>query len=90
MLWFIMIRILLSLIVVYLLHSLYNYLKDTLTVRKTKDLVSLHKEKYQEILEELRQVKETASPYSIPPNTNIDQEDALFLETSLEKLIESI
>ena len=40
--------------ILVLLHYLYEYLKDSLTTKKTKDLVKIHQEKYQEILEELR------------------------------------
>jgi hypothetical protein len=67
-------------------------LKDTLTTRKTKDLVSLHKQKYEEILEELRAVRAAEPPEARNPiQTLIDTAaDAEFLETSLEKLIESI
>ena len=77
-------------------YYIYNYLKEMLTVKKTKDLVNLHKEKYQEILEELKQTKlqETYtdsiySDHNIHHN-NIHDEDAIYLETSLEKLIEYI
>ena len=40
--------------ILVLLHYLYEYLKNSLTTKKTKDLVKIHQEKYQEILDELR------------------------------------
>jgi len=82
MFWYILTRIIISILVLLVLHYAYNYLKDTLTVKKRKDLVSLHNEKYKEILEELREAK-----FESEKDTT---DDALFLETSLEKLIESI
>jgi hypothetical protein len=51
---YIIFRIGIYLGILVLLHYLYEYLKDSLTTKKTKDLVKIHQEKYQEILDELR------------------------------------
>ena len=39
---------------VVLLHSIYQYLKNTYTTKKTKDLVGFQVQKYQDILKELQ------------------------------------
>jgi len=39
-----------SLLIIYLFHSGWNYLKDTYTTRKTKDLVNSQIEKYKKIV----------------------------------------
>jgi hypothetical protein len=43
-----------SFILVFLLHSIYQYIKNTYTTKKTKDLVGFQVQKYQDILKELQ------------------------------------
>ena len=50
----ILIQIIISFILVVLLHSIYQYLKNTYTTKKTKDLVGFQVQKYQDILKELQ------------------------------------
>jgi uncharacterized protein YoxC len=83
MLWYISLQIVAYISILILLHYLYNYLKDTFTVKRTKDLVSLHQEKYQEILNELKELGQRNQ-------TTQDDFDQEFLESSLTKLIETI
>ena len=49
--------ILSSLLIIYSIHSLYNYLKKKYTTKKTKDLVIFHLDKYQDILETVNKKK---------------------------------
>lgn len=42
-----------SLLIIILLHYFWNYLKDTYTTKKTKDLVKTQTEKYKAILDEM-------------------------------------
>lgn len=53
-------NIIFSLLIIYFCHSGWNYLKDTYSTRKTKDLVNSQIEKYKKIaagkLEELSNV----------------------------------
>jgi len=49
--------ILISLIIIIIAQYSFQYLKDTLTPRKTKDLVGFQKQKFEEILSELREAK---------------------------------
>ena len=57
MLWYICLQVVIYVMVMILLHYLYNYLKNTFTIKRTKDLVGLHNEKYQEIINELQELK---------------------------------
>ena len=50
----ILIQIITSFVLVLLLHSIYQYLKNTYTTKKTKDLVGFQVQKYQDILKELQ------------------------------------
>ena len=59
-----------SLIIIVLLHYFWNYLKDTYTTKKTKDLVKTQTEKYKAMLDEMLEVR-------VPIQNNVDD---LFLQ----------
>lgn len=50
-------NIIISIIIILLIHYLFNYLKDTYTTKKTKDLVKTQTEKYKTILDEMMNKK---------------------------------
>jgi len=50
-------NIIISIIIIILIHYLFNYLKDTYTTKKTKDLVNTQTEKYKTILDEMMNKK---------------------------------
>ena len=52
------ITILISIGIIRSIHSLWNYLKDTYTTKKTKDLVNSQIEKYKKMLEIQKQQTE--------------------------------
>ena len=70
--------ILISLLFIIIAQYSFQYLKDTLTPRKTKDLAGFHKQKFEEIINELREA--TNKPLSEP-----DMESEL-LEFAQEQL----
>jgi hypothetical protein len=51
--WKILITITISLLIIISVHYLWNYIKDTYSERKTKDLVGFQTQKYKSILSEL-------------------------------------
>lgn len=54
--WFNIIQtIIFSLIVIIIIHSLYQHIKDILVPRKTRNLVELQVQKYKDILSELQE-----------------------------------
>lgn len=53
MLWFIQASVV-SLIIIYVIHNLYSFFKDTLTVPKIKDMVKRPQQKYELLFRELR------------------------------------
>jgi hypothetical protein len=61
-----------SLLIIYSIHNLYNYLKNTYTTKKTKDLVAFHLNKYQDILETVNKTKKNED--EIPPPISNDDE----------------
>ena len=76
--WGIIQTIFISVLVIIIVQYSFQYLKDTLTPRKTKDLAGFHKQKFEEIINELREAKN--KPLSEP-----DMESEL-LEFAQEQL----
>jgi hypothetical protein len=72
--------ILISILVIVIAQYSFQYLKDTLTPRKTKDLAGFHKQKFEEIINELRESKNKPLPESC-----LDMESEL-LEFAQEQL----
>jgi hypothetical protein len=55
--WGLVQTIIVSIIIIVAVHYSYQYLRDTLTPRKTKDVVGFQKQKFDEIIGELQQAK---------------------------------
>jgi flagellar biosynthesis component FlhA len=56
--------LLVSIIIIWLGHILWNRLKDTYSKKKTKDLVNTQIQKYKQVIEELQ-----ANPVTTKPDT---------------------
>jgi hypothetical protein len=52
-----------SLFLIFGFHYLWNYLKDTYTTKKTKDLVGFQTEKYKQIVNELLEKREPSTDF---------------------------
>jgi len=57
----IIINIIISIFIIYIIHSTWEYFKDTYTNKKTKDLVNTQITKYQQMMEEMQQNTKTES-----------------------------
>jgi len=63
-LWTIILHIVISIIIIYSAHQTWNYLKDTYSTRRTKDLVNTQIKKYKDMMEKIQNTKvETPSPF---------------------------
>ena len=75
-----------SLVIIFLVHSIYRYFKETLTIPKVKDLVNKPHEKYEEIYKIINKsassdMKEELKIFlnqQIKPNTTIEPGNNLF------------
>lgn len=56
--WDIIQTISMSILVIIAFHYSYQYLRDTLTPKKTKDLVGFQNQKFDEIIAELQQARQ--------------------------------
>jgi len=61
------------LLIIYLFHSIWTYLKDTYSTKKTKDLVNTQIDKYKKIIHELQE----NIPQKSYQNTSILNEEIL-------------
>ena len=88
-LFFLLIQILFSVLIVYSAHSCWNYLKDNYSTKKTKDIVNIQIEKYKKIMDELAVSKPTQLAESAQPFLNeIEKQSvyddlAQFVETNM-------
>jgi flagellar biosynthesis component FlhA len=53
--FWIFINIIFSTLIIYITHHIWNYLKDTYSTKKTKDLVNTQIDKYKKIIDELQE-----------------------------------
>jgi hypothetical protein len=90
--WKILITITISLLIIISVHYLWNYIKDTYSERKTKDLVGFQTQKYKSILSELiengreqsnTQEKEKEQILTENDLMNMDDELTRYLEQEL-------
>ena len=81
MLFELIIQIVISIIIIIILHYFYNYLKNTYSTKKTKDLVGFHIQKYQEILNEMQQQ---------PPIEFISEHDKEIINNELLDLVQGL
>jgi len=70
--WFSIIKtIIFSIIIITIIHSLYQYMRDSLVPKKTRNLVELQVQKYKDILSELQE-KQQNENNTAPKNEEID------------------
>jgi hypothetical protein len=52
------VNIIISILIIFIAHSLWNYIKNTYSTKKTKDLIGSQIQKYKAMLEEIQNQKE--------------------------------
>jgi len=51
--WNYVYTIAISILIVYILHQLWEYMKDSYSTKRTKDLIGIQTEKYKKIIDDL-------------------------------------
>ena len=75
-----------SLVIIFLVHSIYRYLKETLTVPKVKDLVNKPNEKYEEIYKIINQNNNSGEiNYAKSASSDMKEELKIFLNQQINK-----
>jgi len=76
--WFNIIQtIVFSLIIIIVIHSLYQHIKDILVPKKTRDLVELQVQKYKDILCDLQEKQYIKEEETMPEIDYTNMEDDL-------------
>jgi len=81
-----------SVILIFLLHQLWNFIKNTYSTKKTKDIVSFQTQKYKSILQEIlsntnntNNTSTTSTALTEVPDTNfISQHDMSSMNEELD------
>ena len=73
----IIINIMISIIIIYSLHQLWEYLKDTYSTKKTKDLVNTQIKKYKKMMDEIQQTKTMDTPPILSEENILSMNDDL-------------
>lgn len=71
--------IVISFLFIFIVHFVWNYIKDTYSIKKTKDLVGIQTQKYKSILEEVIQNKNN-------PAAEAEPEEAVHLQVNEDEL----
>ncbi len=74
--------VILSFILILLSQYLWNYIKDNYSVKKSKDLVGLHTQKYKSILNEYIENTKTKN------DNFISEEQKMIMNNELERFLE--
>ena len=75
-----------SLVIIFLIHSIYHYFKETLTIPKVKDLVNKPNEKYEEIYKIINQNNNSGEiNYAKSASSDMKEELKIFLNQQINK-----
>jgi|SaaInlV_150m_DNA_4_1039716.scaffolds.fasta_scaffold08183_4 hypothetical protein len=74
-------NIIVSITIIYLLHVLWEYLKNNYSVKKTKDLVNIHNNMYERVIENVNNINNSEN------NTTLNDNDIEKLNLDLEQHI---
>jgi len=81
----IFLNIIFSILIIYLGHHLWEYLRDKYTTKKTVDLVNSQTQKYKKMMEEIQTIESTA-----PFDSVIKEDIDLSMEDELTKFMNTI
>lgn len=74
--WNYLITIAISIIIIYLLHQLWEYFKESYSTKRTKNIIGIQTEKYKKIIEDLSH-----------RNSLEDTNDSADLEAFMNKIV---
>lgn len=77
----IFINIIISIIIIFIAHSLWNHIKNSYSTKKTKDLIGTQIQKYKTMMEELQRQKETDGN---DPENSMEKDLEKWMEESLQ------
>ena len=83
------VNIIISILIIFIAHSLWNYIKNTYSTKKTKDLIGSQIQKYKTMIEQIQiqnQNQNQMVPTINPPSTiSMENDLAKWMEESIGK-----
>lgn len=81
------VNIIISILIIFIAHSLWNYIKNTYSTKKTKDLIGSQIQKYKTMIEQIQNQNQNQMVPTINPPSTISMETDLekWMEESLQK-----
>lgn len=76
------INIIISIIIIYCIHLCWNYLKDTYSKKKTRDLVNTQIQKYKLMVDEIQQSKPTVNAFTEVEKKTMNDELTEFIQNA--------
>jgi hypothetical protein len=73
----ILFQILLSVLIIFGVHQIWNYLKDTYSTRKTRDLVNSQITKYKRLIEDIQSNQSATVPLFENPEEKVSMHNEL-------------
>ena len=77
-----------SVLIIFLVHNLVIYFKDTYTTKKTKDVVGFHIKKYQSIVDEMRGSSYDNTNSTVNNTNTLSKQELLSMNEELESLLQ--
>ena len=81
------VNIIISILIIFIAHSLWNYIKNTYSTKKTKDLIGSQIQKYKTMIEQIQNQNQNQMVPTINPPSNFSMENDLakWMEESIGK-----
>lgn len=86
--WSVIQTIILSILLIYIAHTFWNYMLQICTPKKKKNLVKIQNEKYASILQQFSQ--NTTNNEDMIMNTNMTEEDFAEIAADLTKSLNDL
>ena len=86
--WTILHSIVFSIIVIIIFHYLWNYIKDTYSTKRTKDLVGFQTEKYKSIVKEIIDNRQSSPQPSIETTDFLNKKEKQNMDDDLSSFMQ--
>jgi hypothetical protein len=75
-----------SILIIFCIHHLVIYCKTTFTTKKTKDIVAIHTQKYQDVLNNVQENNEREMSELIDKLTMMEQSEKTLTDTDIQAM----
>ena len=87
--WWLLKIIAISILIIIVIHYLYEYIKNTYSTNIKKDIIGFQTKKYKEIMEEILQKEGKIDSPSSPQHDFLNENEKQTIENDLAELVSS-